>query len=291
MSLTKKIDFVAFFTVNKANPNGDPLNGNRPRIDYEGFGEVSDVCIKRKIRNRWIDMGQEIFVQSDEKRVDDYRSLKERFEGYSEAQAEKDPDKIAKLACEKWLDIRGFGQVLAFKKKGDSTGKGVSIGVRGPVSIHTATSLEVVEISSMQITKSVNSEPTKNNEKSSDTMGTKHRIEFGTYKLCGSVNVQLAEKTGFSNEDAELLKKALCSLFENDASSARPEGSIEVNRVYWVEHDTKTGKISSASVHRGISAEIVDPQKRDFNRYTIKEDGFDGFERQQVNEQLVIYKA
>ena len=85
----------------------------------------------------------------------------------------------------------------------------------------------------MQITKSVNSEAGKDS-KASDTMGTKHRVEFGLYLVKGSVNVQLAEKTGFSQEDAELLKEALRTLFENDASSARPEGSMEVCRLYWL---------------------------------------------------------
>ena len=122
-------------------------------------------------------------------------------------------------------------------------------------------------------------------------MGTKHRVEFATYKLCGSINVQLAEKTGFSDVDADLLKKALCSLFENDASSARPEGSIEVNRVYWFEHDTKTGKISSASVHRGIEAEIVNPERKDFSRYQIKENGYEEFRREQLNDQLIVFKV
>ena len=77
-SLQNKIDFAVIFTVRNANPNGDPLNGNRPRENYEGFSEVSDVCLKRKIRNRLLDMGQPIFVQSDDKCVDGYRSLRDR---------------------------------------------------------------------------------------------------------------------------------------------------------------------------------------------------------------------
>jgi CRISPR-associated protein Csd2 len=80
-TLTKKIDFAVIATVNYANPNGDPLNGNRPRVTYEGLGEISDVAIKRKIRNRLQDMGHHIFMQSDDNRVDDYRSLRERAEG------------------------------------------------------------------------------------------------------------------------------------------------------------------------------------------------------------------
>ena len=83
-TLSTKIDFAIIFSVKKANPNGDPLNGNRPRTDYDGYGEVSDVCLKRKIRNRLQDMGEAIFVQSDDNRKDEYRSLKERFENLQE---------------------------------------------------------------------------------------------------------------------------------------------------------------------------------------------------------------
>jgi len=93
MSLTNKIDFAVVFTVKKANPNGDPLNGNRPRVDYDGYGEVSDVCLKRKLRNRLQDMGEAIFVQSDDNRKDEYRSLNARFEGNKEIKEEKDKEK------------------------------------------------------------------------------------------------------------------------------------------------------------------------------------------------------
>lgn len=103
--------------------------------------------------------------------------------------------------------MRAFGQVFAFK------GIPVSFGVRGPVSIHQAVSLSPIDIMSMQITKSVNSEAGKEG-KASDTMGTKHRVGFAVYKVMGSVNVQLAEKTGFTQEDAEILKEALMTLFE-----------------------------------------------------------------------------
>jgi len=80
-NLSHKIDFAVIVSVKNANPNGDPLNGNRPRVNYDGFGELSDVCIKRKIRNRLMDNGEAIFVQSDDKRKDDYRSLRARADG------------------------------------------------------------------------------------------------------------------------------------------------------------------------------------------------------------------
>jgi len=251
-NLLNKIDFAVIISVKNANPNGDPLNGNRPRENYDGFGEISDVCIKRKIRNRLQDMGQEIFVQSDDRRVDNFRSLKDRADGYLELkQASKDKEKYAKIACEKWIDVRSFGQVFAFKKGEEDNS--VSIGIRGPVSIHPAVSISPIEISSMQITKSVNSETQKDpDKKGSDTMGMKHRVEFGVYVFYGSINTQLAQKTGFSEEDSELIKEALRTLFENDCSSARPDGSMEVCKLYWWRHNAQMGQYSSAKVHKSL---------------------------------------
>lgn len=247
-----KVDFAEIISVKRANPNGDPLNGNRPRENYEGFGEISDVCIKRKIRNRLQDMGQEIFVQSDERRTDGFRSLRERADGCEELKkAGKDREKYAAAACKKWIDVRSFGQVFAFKKSNEDNA--VSIGIRGPVSIHSAVSVSPIEISSMQITKSVNGETQKDpDKKSPDTMGMKHRVEFGVYIIYGSINTQLAEKTGFSQEDSELIKEALRTLFENDCSSARPDGSMEVYKLYWWKHDAPMGQYSSAKVHRSL---------------------------------------
>lgn len=244
--LTNKIDFVALVAVNRANANGDPLNGNRPRTDYNGFGEMSDVCIKRKLRNRMQDMGHKIFVQSEDRCDDGFGSLSERAS--SVMKGEKNRDVYAQKACETWMDVRSFGQVFAFKDA-----KGVSVGVRGPVSIQQAVSLSPIEIESLQITKSVNGEKSeKGGTRSSDTMGMKHFVRFGLYLLKGSINVQLAEKTGFTYEDAQVIKECLRTLFENDASSARPEGSMEVVKLFWFEHNCKSGQYSSAKVHRSI---------------------------------------
>ncbi|CUX17736.1 type I-C CRISPR-associated protein Cas7/Csd2 [Clostridium sp. C105KSO13] len=268
-NLKGKIDFALIVSATNANPNGDPLNGNRPREDYEGYGEISDVCIKRKIRNRFQDLGQKIFVQSDDRTDDGYRSLKERADGCEELNNEIKKKKKAnrelcsEIACREWLDVRAFGQVFAFK------GEDVSLGIRGPVSIHQAVSQSPVDIISMQITKSVNSEAGKDS-KASDTMGTKHRIGFGVYLIKGSVNVQLAEKTGFSQEDAEFLKEALKTLFDNDASSARPEGSMEVCRLYWWQHEEKTPSVSTAKVHRSIKIEPLEDRPKSFYDYSIQ---------------------
>lgn len=253
-ALQNKIDFVALVSVTMANSNGDPLNGNRPRTDYNGFGEISDVCIKRKIRNRMQDMGYPIFVQSESRCEDGYGSLSERASAVMKG--EKNRDAYAQKACEKWLDVRTFGQVFAFKDT-----KGVSVGVRGPVSIHQAVSLSPVEIESLQITKSVNGEKKEKKDSdvagmSSDRMGMKHFVRFGLYELKGSINVQLAEKTGFSREDAQVVKECLRTLFVNDASAARPDGSMEVVRLYWWEHNCKDGQYSSAKVHRSVKAAL-----------------------------------
>ena len=252
-NFVNKIDFAVIISAKNANPNGDPLNGNRPRENYDGFGEISDVCIKRKIRNRMQDMSQDIFVQSDERRTDSFRSLKDRADGFAELKkSSKDKEQYAVIACKKWIDVRSFGQVFAFKKGGEENS--VSIGIRGPVSIHSAVSISPIEISSMQITKSVNGETGKDDpdKKSPDTMGMKHRVEFGVYVIYGSINTQLASKTGFSSEDSDIIKKALITLFENDCSSARPDGSMEVCKLYWWKHNSQIGQYSSAKVHRSL---------------------------------------
>ena len=152
MSLQNKIDFAIIFSVKNANPNGDPLNGNRPRTDYDGFGEITDVCLKRKTRDRLQDAGQAIFVQSDEKKNDGYPSLRARAEGVLGKDAlnakKTKPEDAAKLACNTWFDVRAFGQLFAFKSEEK---EGVSIPIRGPVSIQSAFSREPVSITSTQI--------------------------------------------------------------------------------------------------------------------------------------------
>ena len=254
-TLQNKIDFVALVSVNRANSNGDPLNGNRPRTDLNGYGEISDVCIKRKIRNRMQDLGHPIFVQSEDRCDDGFGSLSERAS--AAMKGVKDREAYAAHACETWLDVRAFGQVFAFKDA-----KGVSVGVRGPVSIHQASSVSTVDIESIQITKSVNGEKKgKDENRSSDTMGMKHFVRFGLYEITGSINVQLAEKTGFSEEDADTVKECLRTLFVNDASSARPDGSMEVVKLFWWKHNCKDGQYSSAKVHRSVKIALKDDRK------------------------------
>ena len=274
-TLSKKIDFAILISVENANPNGDPLCGNRPREDYDGYGEISDVCLKRKIRNRLIDMNESVFVQPNDHRVDSYKSLKTRAEGCEELKKasngkDTDQDEFARIACEQLMDVRSFGQVFAFK------GDKVSVGVRGPVTISIAKSVSPVDIISMQIVKSVNSED--KTERASDTMGMKHRVAFGLYLAKGSINCQLAEKTGFRDEDAEKIKEAMRTLLENDASSARPEGSMEVCALYWWEQEGKTPKYSSAKVQRSLQVTlkegVIKPKR--FEDYDVQVAPLDG---------------
>ncbi len=256
MSLQNKIDFAIIFSVHRANPNGDPLNGNRPRTDYEGYGEVTDVCIKRKIRDRLQSLGESIFVQSDERKIDGMPSLKARAES-DENGLGKDafnvkkttPEETARRANKKWFDVRTFGQLFAFKSENKD---GVSIPIRGPVSIQSAFSVEPVSVTSTQITKSVSGEG-DGSKKSADTMGMKHRVDRAVYVTFGGMTPQLAERTGFSDEDSKTIKQVLPGLFEGDASSARPEGSMVVEKVIWWSHNCKLGQYSSAKVHRTLS--------------------------------------
>ncbi len=208
--LDNKVDFMMTIEVKLANPNGDPLNANMPRDDVQGFGEISDVCIKRKIRNRIQDFGQNIFVKSNDRIDDGYLSLENRFYanfGVDEKDLIKSgKNEIKKLStseiysksCEKWIDVRAFGQVITYGK--------LSIGIRGPVSISLAKSLSPIVVKSMQITKSTNGmEADVGKERSSDTMGSKHFVEYGVYLIKGSINCLFAEKTGFTDEDKKVL--------------------------------------------------------------------------------------
>lgn len=258
--LNKKIDFILTILVDNANPNGDPLAGNMPRTDSKGYGEMSDVSIKRKVRNRMQDLGHEIFVKSRDRTDDGFASLEERYSSFFN---KKDSDlKVENGFCQRWLDVRSFGQVVTYDKR--------SIGIRGPVSISIAKSLEPVEISTMQITRSTNSmKPTGNNSRSSDTMGSKHVVGHGVYVVNGAVNCFYSEKTGFSEEDLEILKESLRTLFVNDVSSARPDGSMEVKEIYWFEHSSKTGDVSSSKIKDLLIWSEDASQKDTYEDYNI----------------------
>ena len=265
MSLSNKIDFAVIFLVKNANPNGDPLNGNRPRVTYDGLGEVSDVCIKRKLRDRLQEARLPIFVQSDDRKTDGYASLRERYDKETNSKGKK-ADALVVEVTQKWFDVRAFGHVLALKGAGAKAGDGVSIPIRGPVTVQSAFSVTPVSVTSTQITKSVSGETTATGKRSSDTMGMKHRVDRGIYCFYGSMSPQLAKKTEFSDEDAAAIKAALPKLFENDASSARPDGSMRILKVFWWKHSCPTGQYSSAKVHGSLK-----PRDNEEDSYELTE--------------------
>ena len=260
--LNNKIDFTLIFEVKNANPNGDPLNGNRPRTNIEDLGEVSDVCLKRKIRNRLQQMqeknrqaGYDVFVQSQDDAQDNFQSLSDRFDSFIKNNGYKIDKKMTaenlstlrSAINNQWIDVRSFGQVFAFKAF-----SGFSMGIRGAVSIQSAFSVDPIDIESIQITKSVNSDSTDSGKKSADTMGTKHRVNYALYRTNGSINPHFADKNHFTQQDADVIKKALATLFENDMSSARPEGSMRVVKLYWWKHNTPSGDVPSIDLFNSV---------------------------------------
>lgn len=272
----KKVDFIATVVVKNANPNGDPLAGNMPRTDSSGYGEISDVCIKRKIRNRLQDMnfdeyqddkegrlesGNDVFVKANDRIDDDCNSLQTRYStlGFNK----KSPDdEIVKAINKKWIDVRSFGQVITFDNK--------SIGIRGPISISLAKSLSPIEITTMQITRSTNGqEPKSGKSRSSDTMGSKHFVDFAVYKVAGAMSPYFAEKTGFNEADLARIKEAIRTLFINDSSSARPEGSMEVKEIFWFEHSNKIGNVSSAKIQNLFMCDPIG-EKNEYEDYNIR---------------------
>lgn len=271
--LEHKIDFMVTVEVREANANGDPLSGNMPRTNAANQGLISDVAIKRKIRNRMQDFGHTIFVQANDRIEDGLNSLEKRFK--IQFTGKESDEEINEKANQLWMDVRSFGQVFTYLKDR-------SFAIRGPVSVSMAKSLDPIIISSLQITRSTNGvEPKKAGGRSSDTMGTKHFVDYGVYVIKGSINPNFAEKTGFSNEDAEVIKEVLVSLFENDASSARPEGSMRVREVFWFTHSNKLGNVSSARVFDLIE---FDKEKQD-------KDSYDDYRIHLNQEKLAEYEA
>ena len=137
----------------------------------------------------------------------------------------------------------------------------------------------------MQITKSVNGENKgKDEARASDTMGMKHFVRHGVYVVKGSINVQAAEKTGLTEEDAETIKECLRTLFVNDASSARPEGSMQVVKLFWFKHNCKEGQYSPAKVQHSVHVELKDPTKEpvSLNDYVITRDELPGLQCEEI---------
>lgn len=232
--LEKRIDFVYIFDVQDGNPNGDPDAANLPRVDAEtGHGLVTDVCLKRKIRN-YVDVARkgqtnyDIFIQEAavlDNRVEDiYKS-----ETVKKADKAVQKDAAKQALCDKYYDIRTFGAVIATK---DKQGQ-----VRGAIQLTFGRSVDPVVSLNHAITRmAVTKESDKEKER---TMGRKATVPYGLYVAHGFVNANLANQTGFNQEDLQLLWEALGNMFDNDRSAAR--GLMSARKLIAFEHDSKLG--------------------------------------------------
>lgn len=274
MSIEKRYDFVMLFDVENGNPNGDPDMGNTPRIDIEtGHGYITDVCIKRKIRN-YVELVKEgeprfnILVKPD-------RSLNSKFTeaykacGLKTGAKDKNADDIKTARdymCNNYFDVRTFGMVMS---TGDSCSCGI---VRGPVQINFARSISPVNCLNVTITRQA-----KTNDKRQETgpteIGKKSIIPYALYRAEGYISAAQAKKiTGFDEADLELLWTAIINMFENDHSAAR--GKMCMRALYVFEHDSLLGNARSEILFDKIQVEEKAPGTpcRHFSDYTISVD-------------------
>ena len=250
-----KIDFCLVVEAHNCNPNGDPRNINQPREDYEGYGEISDVCIKRKIRNRFQDFGQDLFIEPSGRSLTDPDSLDTKFSALTKDI--KNTKEQKKLLLNKFIDLRAFGLTATFASP--------PWGIRGCVTIKTGRSLETIIVKQYTIAKGVNAHKQKNGAKSSDTVGKYFMITDAIYMIFGSINPMFADINGFTSIDLNYLKNALSTLFVNDSSHMRPDGSMEIKKFLWWEQEKEI--VSSAKIHKSIEAvkNVEDPTT--FNDY------------------------
>ena len=232
--LDKRIDFVYIFDVQDGNPNGDPDAANLPRVDSEtGHGLVTDVCIKRKIRN-YVDVAYQgkptydIFIQEAavlDNRVEDIY----KTEVVKKADKARQKDVAKQALCDKYYDIRTFGAVIATKEKQGQ--------VRGAVQLTFGRSADPIISVSHAITRmAVTKESDKHKER---TIGRKATVSYALYIMHGFVNANLANQTGFSKEDLQILWEALTNMFDNDRSASR--GLMSARRLIVFEHESKLG--------------------------------------------------
>ncbi len=247
-----RYDFVYLFDVTDANPNGDPDAGNLPRVDPEsGHGLVTDVCLKRKIRN-YVGMTREnnppheiyftdgAVLNQQHERAYQANDLKPKAK-----EMPKDKAKAAEITafmCKNFFDIRTFGAVMSTE---------VNCGqVRGPVQFSFARSLDPVIASEHSITRSsVTNEKDAQKER---TMGRKFTVPYGLYRMHGFVNPFFAKQTGFDGADLELLWESLINAFQFDQSAARPAGAMAPRRLIVFEHDSELGRAPSHTLLEGV---------------------------------------
>lgn len=280
-AIKNRYDFVFFFDVKNGNPNGDPDAGNMPRIDPDtSRGIVSDVCLKRKIRN-YVDLvksetvddpdvaegelGYKIYVQEAAVLNDRNRKAYVHYDMKSVTKklpkAKEDQLKVTKFMCDNFFDIRSFGAVMT---------TGVNCGqVRGPIQMCFAESVDPVMPMEMSITRmAVTKEEDAEKER---TMGRKQYIPYGLYRVEGFVSASLAEKTGFSQEDLDLFFSALMNMFENDRSAAR--GLMSSRKLFVFKHESKLGNAPAHRLFEAVKVNRLIPdaqEARSFSDYTIE---------------------
>lgn len=279
--IQNRFDFVLFFDVKNGNPNGDPDAGNMPRIDPEtGHGIVSDVCLKRKVRN-YVDLvkgqdvdgpdvaegelGYKIYVQEgavlNERNKKAYVHYDMKPSEKKLPKGEQDRLKVTKFMCDNFFDIRSFGAVMT---------TGVNCGqVRGPIQMCFAESVDPVMPMEMSITRmAVTKEEDAEKER---TMGRKQYIPYGLYRVEGFVSASLAEKTGFSQEDLDLFFSALMNMFENDRGAAR--GLMSSRKLFVFKHESKLGNAPAHRLFEAVKVNRLIPdaqEARSFSDYTIE---------------------
>lgn len=268
--ITNRYDFVFFFDVENGNPNGDPDAGNMPRIDPEtGIGIVSDVCIKRKVRN-YVDLtrdgatGYRIYVQDkavlNDRNQEAYDATGLKVTSKKPPKAIEDQLRVTRWMCDNFFDIRTFGAVMTTE---------VNCGqVRGPIQLCFSQSVEPIMTAEMSITRMAVTNA-KDAEKER-TMGRKEYVPYGLYRLEGFVSASLAEKSGFSDEDLALFWEALMNMFEHDRSASR--GLMTSRELVVFKHDSKLGNAPAHKLFDLVRAErVTNPETpaRHFSDYAI----------------------
>lgn len=272
----KRYDFVLLFDVVDGNPNGDPDAGNLPRLDVEsGHGLVTDVCIKRKIRNyvgltKQMQQPYDIYVK--EKAVLGRAHTKAFKEigidlGDEKTRTPKadEVEKGKNWMCKNFYDIRTFGAVMSLKSA-PNCGQ-----VRGPVQFTFARSIDPVVAIEHSITRMAVATEAEADKQSGDnrTMGRKSTVAYGLYRAHGFISAPLANQTGFSQEDLELLWESLINMFEHDRSAAR--GMMSTRGLYIFEHDSKMGNVPAHELFERVTIKRKDATKtaRSFVDYDI----------------------
>ena len=263
--LKNRIDFVYIFDVQDGNPNGDPDAGNLPRVDAEtGMGLVTDVCLKRKVRNyvqtaKGQANGYDIFIK--EKAV--LNTLIDKAHDDSEVKVANDKTEAARMfMCKNYYDIRTFGAVM-------STGKNAGQ-VRGAIQLIFARSVDTIATAEHSITRMAVATEKEAEKQSGDnrTMGRKATVPYGLYVCHGFVSANLAQQTGFSEEDLELFWDALKNMFDVDRSAAR--GLMSAQKLIVFKHDSVLGNAPANKLFDLVKVEkVCDGAPRSFNDYTV----------------------